>query len=78
MLYTVTLTQDVRPWRAGDKVHVEKGLADLLIERGEATDKETFQTEYMTKVVDPEPTPEPAKPAKIFYKTKRGRPRRGA
>lgn len=39
---TVTLTQDLRPWRKGDKATVEDDVADRMIEAGEAKDPVKF------------------------------------
>lgn len=39
---TVTLTQDVRPWRKGDKATVPDDVADRLVENGEAEKPEKF------------------------------------
>ncbi|MGV2188765.1 hypothetical protein ACQZ4Q_08115 [Agrobacterium vitis] len=62
---TVTLTADLRPWRAGDDIHVEDDLAKRLVSSGEAKDMRPFQpaASYETKVVE-------AEPAKARYKTK--------
>lgn len=43
MMYSVTLTNDVRPWRAGDTVHVPEGAADALINSGDGKDKRPFR-----------------------------------
>ncbi|ANM12052.1 hypothetical protein [Rhizobium sp. N324] len=39
---TVTLTQDMRPWRDGDDIHVDDKLARSLVENGEAKDLRPF------------------------------------
>lgn len=40
---TVTLTQDLRPWRAGDEIHIEDDVAARLIENGEAKNPKPFR-----------------------------------
>ncbi len=42
MLVTVTLLYDMRPWRAGDDIHVPQELADALLRNGEARDLRPF------------------------------------
>lgn len=42
MLTTVTLTQDLRPWRRGDDIHVSAELADALVKKGEAANPRPF------------------------------------
>lgn len=44
MLKTVTLTQDMRPWRRGDDIHVDAALADALVKKGEAANPRPFQS----------------------------------
>ncbi|MDO1582425.1 hypothetical protein [Rhizobium oryzicola] len=39
---TVTLTQDLRPWRAGDDVHLEDVVAQQLVDNGEAENLRPF------------------------------------
>lgn len=77
-LWTVTLTTDVRPWRAGDDIHVEKGLAEMLVERKEAVNLRPFAgvEGYQTKVVEPSDPPAPIA-SEPKYQVKRGRPRKG-
>jgi hypothetical protein len=41
-LTTVTLTQDMRPWRKGDDIHIDPKLAEHLVKRGEAKDPRPF------------------------------------
>ncbi len=41
-MMTVTLNQDVRPWRAGDDVHLPDEAADALVASGEAGNKRPF------------------------------------
>lgn len=40
---TVTLTQDLRPWRAGDDVHLEDEVAARLVASGEAENLRAFR-----------------------------------
>lgn len=39
---TVTLKTDMRPWRAGDDIHVEDDLASQLVADGEAENMRPF------------------------------------
>lgn len=76
-LCTVTLTGDLSPWRDGDDIHVEKGLAETLVERKEAVNLRPFAgvQDYQTKVVEPDEPPVPAA-SEPKYQVKRGRPRK--
>ncbi|HBF30854.1 hypothetical protein [Rhizobium sp.] len=47
---TVTLTKDLRPWRAGDDIHVEDDVAKSLIASKEAKSMRPFSpTGYQTR-----------------------------
>lgn len=39
---TVYLTTDMRPWRAGDEVHVPNEVAERLVRNGEAKNMRPF------------------------------------
>lgn len=54
-MFTVTLTQDVRPWRAGDDVHLPETVAKTLIDTGEAKDMRPFKPtpEYEDRAMQP-------------------------
>lgn len=41
-MMTVTLNQDLRPWRAGDAIHIDDDLARKLVADGEARDMRPF------------------------------------
>ena len=42
-MMTVTLPADLRPWRAGDDIHIADDLAKSLMASGEAKDMRPFQ-----------------------------------
>jgi len=42
MLTTVTLNEDLRPWRKGDDIHVSDALARELVKKGEARNPRPF------------------------------------
>ncbi|NSX96151.1 hypothetical protein [Agrobacterium vitis] len=49
------MTADLRPWRAGDEIHVEDDLALKLIGTKEAKNMRPFRPQgYQTKVMSPE------------------------
>lgn len=54
---TVDLTRDMRPWRAGDSVHLPDDLAASLVSNGEAQNLRPFQDE-------PAPAATAAQPAR--------------
>jgi hypothetical protein len=51
---TVTLKTDMRPWRAGDDVHLPDHVADKLVKDGEAENPRPFSTGYETRAMEPE------------------------
>lgn len=58
---TVDLTCDMRPWRAGDAIHLEDELADRLVATGEAENPRPFP---------PGSEPRRGRPPKGTYLTK--------
>ncbi len=57
-MMTVTLKNDMRPWRAGDDIHVSDALADALIAAGDAGDLRPFRPMgYEAAMVEPGAVP---------------------
>jgi hypothetical protein len=49
----VTLTEDMRPWRKGDRVPLPNTVADELVEKGLAINPEHFVSNDDTAPVSP-------------------------
>ena len=51
---TVTLKHDLRPWRAGDDLHLEDALAEALVAAGDAENLRPFAPMgYEAAIADP-------------------------
>jgi hypothetical protein len=68
-MLTVTLTKDMRPWRAGDEVPLPDALAEQLVAAGEATGARPFSPEAAPAAATSAPAPAAA-PSKRRYMTR--------
>lgn len=67
-MQTVTLTRDLRPWRAGDSVPLADDVAQKLVDAGEATNPRPFP-----EGAKPEAAKAPSRLSRVGYLTRKAR-----